>query len=191
VRRIVFLNHLDAGAAVFGDLVDVRTFQQAPTNVCVPQAVSPARSAIAVNAEIFLVQNRLEKFALPFRKNEVCRFRQAQFLGFGCCGVGSILVARFLCTRRTEPGFQPFERTHGAMHALAVADASLAPYLDLKDRSLASVVFDNCHVPKLEAPRLIGPEACIGGEQHTVVKLLAFPFESAPASARARAFVAS
>ena len=29
VRRVIFLNHLDAGAAVFGDLVDVRALHQA------------------------------------------------------------------------------------------------------------------------------------------------------------------
>jgi|HubBroStandDraft_1064217.scaffolds.fasta_scaffold202988_2 hypothetical protein len=38
--------------------------------------------AVAIDAEIFRVQNRLERFALPFRKNEVGRFRQVQFLGF-------------------------------------------------------------------------------------------------------------
>src|ERR1039458_2556688 len=77
VRRIVFLDHLDAGAAVFGDLVDVRAFHEAETYICVPQAGSPARSFVAVKAEIFLFQNRLEKLALPFWKNEVGRFRQA------------------------------------------------------------------------------------------------------------------
>ena len=77
MRRIVFLDYLDAGAAVFGDLVDVRAFHQAQTNICVPQAVRGARPAVAIDAEIFLVQNGLEKFALPFRKNDICRFRQA------------------------------------------------------------------------------------------------------------------
>ena len=73
MRRIVFLDHLDAGAAVFGDLVDVGTFHQAQTDVRMPQTVSRSRPAFAVESQIFLVQDRLEKLALPFRKNEVCR----------------------------------------------------------------------------------------------------------------------
>src|SRR6202050_5847587 len=43
--------------------------------------------AVAIDAEIFRVQNRLERFALPFRKNEVGRFRQVQFLGFSAAGL--------------------------------------------------------------------------------------------------------
>ncbi len=38
VRRVIFFDHLDAGAAVFGDLVDVGTFHQAQTYICVPEA---------------------------------------------------------------------------------------------------------------------------------------------------------
>ena len=40
----------------------------------------------------------------------------------------------------------------------------------------ARFVFDDCHVPELQAPRLIGPQARVGGEQHVIVKLFAFPF---------------
>ena len=55
------------------------------------------------------------------------------------------------------------------MHALTEADASLALHLDLKDRLSAAFVFDDGHVPELEAARLIGPEARIGGKQHIEV----------------------
>ena len=41
VRRVILLDHLDAGAAVFGDLVDVGTSHQAQTDVCVPQGCRP------------------------------------------------------------------------------------------------------------------------------------------------------
>jgi hypothetical protein len=77
VRRVIFLDHLDAGAAVFGDLVDVGTFHQAETYICVPQTVSRSRSAFTIEPEIFLVQDRGEQLALPLRKNEVCRSRKA------------------------------------------------------------------------------------------------------------------
>jgi hypothetical protein len=58
VRRIVFLNHLDAGAAVFGDLVDVRAFHEAQANVCMPQAVSRAWPAIAKALAILTLGTR-------------------------------------------------------------------------------------------------------------------------------------
>ncbi len=78
---VVLLDHLDAGAAVFGDLVDVGTFHQAQTYICVPEAVGRSRSPFTIQSEVFLVEDRLEKLALPFRKDEVRRFRKAQFFG--------------------------------------------------------------------------------------------------------------
>ena len=39
VRRVVFLNHLDAGAAVLSHLVVVGTFHKAQADVRMPQAV--------------------------------------------------------------------------------------------------------------------------------------------------------
>ena len=39
VRRAIFLDHLDAGAAVLRDLADIGPFHQAQTDVCVPQAI--------------------------------------------------------------------------------------------------------------------------------------------------------
>ena len=48
VRRIEFLDHLDAGAAVLGDLVDVGTLYQPHTDVGVAQAVSRARLLVAI-----------------------------------------------------------------------------------------------------------------------------------------------
>src|ERR1019366_3963925 len=98
VRRVIFLDHLDTGTAVFGDLVDIGTFQQAQTDVCVPQAVSRSRPAITIKPEIFFVQDCLEKLALPFRKNEVCRLRQGPFFGAVVTGVWPLLApALFVC----------------------------------------------------------------------------------------------
>jgi hypothetical protein len=79
VRHLIFLDHLDAGTAVFGDLVDVGPFHKAQTDVSVPQAVSRSRPSFTIDPEILLVQDRLEKLALPFRKNEVRRLRGPQF----------------------------------------------------------------------------------------------------------------
>ena len=68
---VVLLDHLDTGAAVFGDLVDVGTFHQAETYIRVPEAVGRSGSAFTVQSEVLLVEDRLEELALPFRKNEV------------------------------------------------------------------------------------------------------------------------
>lgn len=40
VRRIVFLDHLDTGAAVFRNLIDVSTLHQPQTDIGMPQAVA-------------------------------------------------------------------------------------------------------------------------------------------------------
>jgi hypothetical protein len=88
VRRIVFFDHLDASSAVLCDLVDVGTFHKAQADVCVPQAVLRTRSAFAVEAKIFLVEDGLEKFALPLRENKVRRCGHAPFFAESCGGHG-------------------------------------------------------------------------------------------------------
>jgi hypothetical protein len=74
---VELFDHLDAGAAVFGDLVDVRAFHEAETNVGVAEAVGGSRAAFTIGSEVFLVEDRIEKLALPLRKDEVCRSRKA------------------------------------------------------------------------------------------------------------------
>jgi len=72
--RIVFLNHLDAGAAVLGDLVDVRALHQAQADVSMPQAIGSSRPSVSVQLEILFVENRIEKFTMGFREDQVGRF---------------------------------------------------------------------------------------------------------------------
>ena len=56
VRRVIFLDHLDAGATVFRNLVDVGTFHQAETAIGVPQALGRSRPSFAIGSEAFLVR---------------------------------------------------------------------------------------------------------------------------------------
>src|SRR5712691_5159750 len=169
---IVLLDHLDTGTAVFGDLIDVGTFHQAQTNICVSEAIGRSRSAFTIQSEVLLIKDGLEKLALPFRKDQVCRFWKTQFSGPVRRGFWSVLV--LAC--RTESGLQSLERAHGAAHALAVAYTALAAHLDLKDGLPARVVFNDCHVPELKAPCFIRPKAGVGREQDVVVKLFRLPF---------------
>ena len=64
--RVILFDHLDTGAAVSGDLLDVGPFHQAQTDVSMPQAVGGSLPALAVEPEVLLFQDRLEKLALPF-----------------------------------------------------------------------------------------------------------------------------
>jgi hypothetical protein len=49
VRWVVFLDHLETGAAVLGDLVDVGALHQAQADVCMPQTVRCARLTFAAH----------------------------------------------------------------------------------------------------------------------------------------------
>jgi hypothetical protein len=107
VGRVIFLDHLDAGEAVFGDLVDVGSFHQAQTNLCMPQTVSSSRSAFSIEPEILFLQNRPEKLALPVRKQEIGRLRKTPLLRAVIRGVRFVLSPALLRRARwTEPGLQ-------------------------------------------------------------------------------------
>src|SRR6267378_6217256 len=153
-------------------------------------------AAFPVEPEILLVQNRLEKLALPFRENEVCRLRQPPFFGPVLDGVWSLSVrarvrACFIGSRGTESGLQSLERAHGAAHALAIADTPLAAHSDLKDRLTAGLVFNDCHIPDLKPPGFIRTEARVCREQHVIVKLFGFPLVALLLGSCARFLVAS
>ena len=60
VRGVAFLDHLDASAAVFGDLEDVGTLHQPHADTSVAQTVSRARLLIAVALELCTVQDAVE-----------------------------------------------------------------------------------------------------------------------------------
>src|ERR1039458_1369442 len=100
VGRVVFLDHLYAGAAVLRNLIDVRAFHQTQADVGVPQAVRRAGLSLAVLLQIFLVKDRVEELPVGLRKNRIGRLR---------------LV----------PLDQPLKRLYGPAGALAVADAAL------------------------------------------------------------------
>ncbi len=107
MRRVVFLDHLDTGAAVFSDLVDVGALHQPQVDIRMPQTVCRTRSAFAVEAEIFLIEDGLEKFALPFRKNEVRRSGRAPLFARDRRGLGRFCErVHAINARRAEPAFK-------------------------------------------------------------------------------------
>ena len=56
MRRIVFLNHLDAGPAVLGNLIDAGTFRQVRADVGVPKAIRRSQPSHHGRCEAFLPQ---------------------------------------------------------------------------------------------------------------------------------------
>ena len=54
MRRVELFDHLDTGAAVLSNLIDVGTLHQAQAALRMPQAVGCTRSAFAVEATILL-----------------------------------------------------------------------------------------------------------------------------------------
>ena len=64
---------------------------------------------------------------------------------------------------------------HSTRCALAITNASLGAYFDLKDGLAAPLVFGHRNIAELKTPRLVGAEPDIGGEQNIIVKLFCFP----------------
>lgn len=77
MRCVIFFDHLDAGAAVFGDLVDVGAFHQAETYICVPQAVRRSRLAFTGNSAGQLL---LQTQTSPSRGRGIPRLTQGVLL---------------------------------------------------------------------------------------------------------------
>ncbi len=75
VRRIKLLDHLDAGAAIFGDLLDIGAFHEAQTNVGVTQAVRGAPVSVPVEFELGPVKDTVEQFYMVTWEDRVGRLR--------------------------------------------------------------------------------------------------------------------
>lgn len=70
---VVFLDHLNAGAAVFRDLINVGAFHETQADVCVPQALGRAGLSLTVFLEAFFVQDGIEELPVGLRKNRIGR----------------------------------------------------------------------------------------------------------------------
>lgn len=68
---VELLDYLDAGATVFGDLVDIRAFDQAHADVGVAQVVGRAKLAVPILLEVQFVQNGVEQYALDLAEDQI------------------------------------------------------------------------------------------------------------------------
>ena len=179
MRRVVFLDHLDTGAAVLSDLVDVGTFHQAQADVRMPQTVGRTGSSFAVKAKILFVEDGFEKLALPLRKNKVSRSRRAPLFAKDSRGHGRFCGrVHAINARRAEPASKSLKGPHCTGHTLAISDAALSAHFNLQDRLAQILVVNDRDIPELKAPCLVGPQSGIDCKEHIVVKLFRFPFEA-------------
>ena len=58
---VEFLDHLDAGAAVFGDLVNVGAFHEAHADISMAKAVGGAPVPVPVEFELGAAENAVEE----------------------------------------------------------------------------------------------------------------------------------
>lgn len=117
----MFFDHLDAGAAILGNLVDVCSFHQAEANVRVPKAVRRPAVALAIEFQIFFVQDVV---------------KQLPVIG-GEDAVGRLWLV---------PPAEAHERLNGARRTLAVPDAAFAAHFDLQDRFSGISILHDRHV---------------------------------------------
>jgi hypothetical protein len=98
MRRVEFLDHLDAGAAVLRNLIDVGAFHEAHADVGVAKAVGGAPVPVAVELEFGPSQNAVEQLDVIPRKDMIGRlwifdlFRQG-----GVAGLASAAAPRLPC----------------------------------------------------------------------------------------------
>jgi len=130
-----------------------------------PQAVRRSRSALAIEAKIFLAEDRLEKLALPLGENKVRRSWHAPLFPKFSGGHG-LFVGRVhaINARRAKPASKSLKRPHCAGHTLALSDAALSADFNLQDRLTQILVINDRDIPELKAPCLVGPQSGIDGE---------------------------
>src|ERR1017187_9848435 len=75
VGSVVFLDHLNAGAAVLRNLVYVRAFHETQADVGMPEAISSTGLSFAVFFEAFFVEDRVEKLSVDLGENRISRLR--------------------------------------------------------------------------------------------------------------------
>lgn len=164
--RVVLFDHLDAGAAVLRDLVDVCTIHQAHADVSVAQAVRTPPASFAVELQSELAKNCIHQLSRRTSWKENVRL------------AGLRPVAAALA--------KSLEGEHGVCRALAVSGAALSAYFDFQDRFLSGPILHDLHVPELQLRCLVWPQARIAEEDDVVVELLVFPFPAQRPAADAR-----
>src|SRR6516164_4221346 len=130
-----------------------------------PQTVGCTRSTLTIEAKILFIEDGLEEFALPLRKNEARGFRHAPLFASSCGGHGRFLMrVHAINARRAKPASKSLKGPHCIRHTVAISDAMLSAHFNLKDCLAQILVISNRDIPELKAPCLVGPQSGISGE---------------------------
>src|SRR4029079_19524013 len=79
VGGVELLDHLNAGTAILGDLINVGALHQAQADIGVPQTVEGPALAFAINLEVKFAEDGVEEVVMTFRKDNLGRLRAAAF----------------------------------------------------------------------------------------------------------------
>src|SRR5215831_8019289 len=131
MRGIVLFDHLDAGAAVLRNLIDVGAFQETETYVGMSQTIRGTLVAVAIDFQLFLFKDCVEEITLTIWKQPLRRLWVVPFL-------------------------QALERQHCARHALAVTNASLPANLYFQDYLTSRIIFHDPHITVFKSFRFVG-----------------------------------
>src|SRR5258708_15033297 len=114
-------------------------------------------------------------------KNVIGRLRALRLCRQRCwfiaaCAASALPLPPAFGRGRLRAVEQPLIGPDGARHALAEADAPLAPDVDLKNPFAGRLVFDDRHVAVLEVLGFVRAKPGVRHEQHKIMNLLGIPF---------------
>lgn len=80
----MLLDHLNAGAAVLGELINVGAFHEAHANISVGQAVRSALLAISISFEASAAKHAVERLDVVAGKDGIGRLREFRVRCYLC-----------------------------------------------------------------------------------------------------------
>ena len=175
MRGIMLLDHLNGRAAILCHLIDVRPLGEAKAYISVPKAVECTRLPIPIEFQIHGIQKLPEHLRMGLREHVIRRlrvFRRQHWIRILPAPVPPLLAARWF-----RPVSCPLIRQDRARHALAVPNTAFAANLNLQNPLPRPVVRDDGHIPVLQIPGLVRPQAGVPHEENKVMQLLGVPFE--------------
>jgi hypothetical protein len=122
------------------------------------EPVGRTRSAFAIKAKTFLIEDGLKKFALPFWKNKVRRSGHAPLFAKDRGGHGHFRGrVHAINARRAEPASKSLKGPDCTRLAFAISDAAVSAHFNLQNRLAQIFVINDRDIPELKAPCFIGP----------------------------------
>ena len=130
----MFLDHLDAGAAVLGDLINVRAFHQPKADIRVPKTVGGASIAVSILLESCSFQYSVEELDVVAWKDLVdgLRKRSGNRLPRSSGSKGFLRTRLAALGNPLGPVEKALIRFDGVGSAFAETDAPFSTYFDEK-----------------------------------------------------------